>query len=142
MQPEEPMPPLRPAHHAESVPEQAQSEGQSQIVQPVEDYVRVSPTYNRAQVAYLVLAIVEILLTIRLVLKLLDANPDAGFSLLLYGITSIFVFPFQGVFPSIQTDGSIFELSTLLAMVIYALLTWVIVRVILVSRRRRHMPTM
>ena len=70
-------------------------------------------------------------------LKLLDANPDAGFSSLIYGLTWPFVALFQGVFPEPSARGSVLELSTLLAMIVYALLAWGIVRVIEITSRRQ-----
>jgi YGGT family len=83
----------------------------------------------------------EILLGLRVALKVLAASPSAGFSRALYAITSPLVVPFQGVFPNPHTHGSIFELSTVLAMLIYAILAWVIVRILLVVNRRAPTPT-
>ena len=74
-------------------------------------------------------------------LKALAASRNAGFSRALYAITSPLVVPFQGVFPNPHTHGSIFELSTVLAMLIYAILAWVIVRILLVVNRRAPTPT-
>ena len=94
-------------------------------------------TYNAARIVYLVFGIIEALILIRVILKLLAANPDAGFSSLIYGLTAPFVAPFEGVFPSPSGGGSVLELSSILAIIVYILLAWAIVRVIdLVNRRR------
>lgn len=69
-----------------------------------------------------VLGIIELLLAFRFLLKLLGANAGAGFTSFIYGITHIFVAPFQAVFRTSQAEGSIVEWSTLLAMFVY----WVI----------------
>ncbi|HEV2461915.1 MAG TPA: hypothetical protein VGS80_26465 [Ktedonobacterales bacterium] len=43
------------------------------------------------------------------------------------------------LFPEPGGHGSVLELSTVLAMIVYALLAWGIVRVIEISRRRQTM---
>jgi hypothetical protein len=123
-----------------ALPPTAQLPG-AQREQPLEDYLRVTPAYNRTQVTYLALGIIEILLGLRVALKVLAASPNAGFSRALYAITSPLVVPFQGVFPNPHAYGSSFELSTVLAMLIYAILAWVIIRILLVVNRRAPTPT-
>ncbi len=88
------------------------------------------------QIIYIALGALDALLLIRFALKLLAANPFAGFTSFIYGVTELFVAPFEGVFPSPQTRGSVLEVSTLLAIIVYALLAWLVVSVIeaLISR--------
>lgn len=69
-----------------------------------------------------VLGIIETLLIFRFALKLLGANPEAGFSSFIYGATHIFASPFLSVFRISYVEGSIFEWTTLLAMLVY----WII----------------
>ena len=97
-------------------------------------------TYNAARIVYLVFGIIEALILIRVILKLLAANPDAGFSSLIYGLTAPFVAPFEGVFPTPHSNGSVLELSSILAIVVYALLAWAIVRIIHVAAERNRTP--
>ncbi|HEX6800093.1 MAG TPA: YggT family protein [Ktedonobacterales bacterium] len=133
--PTEPVQPVGPVQRAGYVPP-------AQPVQPVQPArpVMVSNGYRAAQIIYLILGILETLLLIRLVLKLLAANPNAGFTSLIYGITFPFVALFEGVFPTPQSNGSVLELSTILAMIVYALLAWGIVKVIDIARHNRR-PT-
>lgn len=98
---------------------------------------RISSTERTCQIVYLVFGIIEALIVIRILLKLLAANPNAGFSSFIYGITQPFVAFFQGVFPIAESRGSIFELSSVLAIVVYALLAYAIVRVIRILSRRQ-----
>lgn len=98
---------------------------------------RVSATDRACQVIYLVFGIIEALIAIRILLKLLAANPDAGFSSFIYGITEPFVSFFQGVFPVAESRGSVLELSSVLAIIVYALLAYAIVRVIQILSRRQ-----
>jgi YGGT family len=149
VEPEAPMEPIPPAHYARPVQPvepvvPVEPIQPIQPVQPVQPVVPVQPVlippgYRTRQIVYLILGILEVLLAIRLLLKLLDANPDAGFSSLIYGLTWPFVALFEGVFPEPGGHGSVLELSTVLAMIVYALLAWGIVRVIEISRRRQTM---
>jgi uncharacterized protein YggT (Ycf19 family) len=89
------------------------------------------------QIVYLIAGIIDTLLVIRLVLKLLAANPAAGFTSLIYGVTNPFVALFEGVFPNAQNRGNVLDLAALLAIIVYGLLAWGIVRGIEVLQRRR-----
>jgi hypothetical protein len=60
----------------------------------------------------------------------------------MYDVTAPFVYPFQGIFATPQSNGSVLEFSSLLAIVIYALLAYLIVRIIeIVGRRRTYVTT-
>lgn len=98
---------------------------------------RMSSTERVCQIVYLVFGVIEVLIAIRFLLKLLAANPDAGFSSFMYGITEPFVAFFQGVFPTPVSRGSVLELSSVLAIIVYALLAYIIVRVIRIAARRQ-----
>jgi uncharacterized protein YggT (Ycf19 family) len=101
-----------------------------------------SPAARIAQVVYVVFAILIALIVIRVILKALAANPGAGFSSFVYGITAPFVAPFQGIFNTPQTNnGSVFEFSSVVAIIVYALVAWAIVRLIEIMDRRRTTTT-
>lgn len=96
----------------------------------------ISATASRvSQIIYLIFGIIETLIAIRIILKLLAANPDAGFSHLLYGVTDPFVAFFENVFPVVQSRGSVLEFSSILAIIVYALLGYVIVRLVQIFGR-------
>ena len=84
--------------------------------------------YRIVQAIYLVFGIVEALLAIRLVLKALGANPDAGFAQFVYGLTAPLVAPFVGLFGTPQAGGSVLEIHSIVALVVYALLAWLIAK--------------
>ncbi len=87
--------------------------------------------YRAQQVLYTILTIIEGLLIIRFVLRLLAANAASGFASLIYAITAPLVAPFYGLFPTPAAgNGSVLELYTLVALVIYPLVFWVLVRLI------------
>src|SRR6195256_4571910 len=78
---------------------------------------------------YLLFGLIEALLVIRFVLKALAANAEAGFAQLIYGVTGPLVAPFMGLFGTPQSpSGATLELHTLIAVVIYALVAWLVVR--------------
>ena len=92
------------------------------------------PLYRGTQIVWYVLGILEALLAFRFVLKLLAANPGAGFSRLVYVVTYPFAAPFLNVFRMTTVEGSIFEWTTLLAMFVYWLLAFAIIKLFLMSK--------
>ena len=89
---------------------------------------RANTRYWITTVTYFVLGVLEVILALRLLFRLLGANQDNGFITFLYGLSHIFVGAFNGIFND-QTIGSrgVFEVSTLIAMLVYALIAWGIV---------------
>ncbi|GAC1375057.1 MAG: hypothetical protein NVS2B12_18190 [Ktedonobacteraceae bacterium] len=89
---------------------------------------RANTRYWIATVTYFILGVLEIILALRLFFRLLGANMDNSFITFLYNLSHAFVAPFNGIFND-QAIGthSVFELSTIIAMLIYALIAWGIV---------------
>ena len=80
---------------------------------------------------YFLFGVVEILIALRVLLKLLAANPDSGFSRFIYGVTAPFVAPFAGIVGEPAAgNGSVFELSSVLAIIVYLIFSWIIVRLL------------
>lgn len=78
-----------------------------------------------------VLGIVELSLAVRVFLKMLGANPGSGFVAWLYGITDQLLAPFAGMFPEVSLAGQyVVEFSTLFAMLVYAFLGWLLIRLV------------
>jgi hypothetical protein len=81
------------------------------------------------QAIYLVFGVIEGLLVLRFPLRALGANPDAGFAQAVYSITSVLLAPFSGLFPTPQiATGAALEVSTLVAMIVYAGLGWLLAK--------------
>lgn len=95
---------------------------------------RTRPLYRGTQVVWYILGILEALLAFRFVLRLLGANPAAGFTNFIYSVTYPFLAPFIAVFHTTRVAGSAFDWSTLLAMVVYWLLALAIIRLFLISK--------
>jgi hypothetical protein len=79
---------------------------------------------------YLLFGILEALLGIRFVLGLLGANPTASFAQFIYRITQPFIAPFMGLFGKPRFEGSVFDWNVLVAMLVYALIAWVLVKIV------------
>jgi YggT family protein len=83
------------------------------------------------QAIYLIFGVLEVLLLIRFALKALGANAETGFAQLMYAVTGPLVAPFLGLFGTpTSTGGAVLEPYTLLAVVIYAAVGWVLARVV------------
>jgi len=92
--------------------------------------VRREGTLRVQKGIYLLFGILEGLLAIRFVLGLLGANPNAGFAQFIYGITKPSLAPFVGLFGTVRIGGSAFDVSPLVAILIYALIAWVLVKAV------------
>jgi len=97
---------------------------------------RVSPGRRATEIIYLVFGIVNGLLFVRLILKMLGTNPDAPFSTFVYGLTDFFLGPFKALLPATVSGRSIFEPTVLIAIIIYALLAWVLAKIVLIAYSR------
>ena len=76
------------------------------------------------RILWSILVFLEILLGFRFLLRLIAANPDSGFAVFMYGITGVFVAPFNGLIATPVSGGSSLEVTTLIAMAVYALIFW------------------
>jgi hypothetical protein len=77
---------------------------------------------------------VEIFLAFRFLLRLFGANPSAGFSNFIYTISYPFASPFLNVFRITRVEGAVFEWTTLLAMAVYWIVAWGIIKLFLMGR--------
>lgn len=78
------------------------------------------------------------LIGLRFLLKLMAANPANPFASLVYFITSPFLWMFQGLTHTPTFEGIEIEFFALIAIIVYALIGWIIVQLlwILFSRMK------
>jgi len=62
------------------------------------------PLYLGTQITWYILGVIETLLALRFLLKLLAANPSAGFSNFIYTLSYPFAAPFLNVFASSRIE--------------------------------------
>jgi uncharacterized protein YggT (Ycf19 family) len=114
-------------HHT-SVPQTAAEHLETVAYDPFEG--RRLMAYRLTQLIYWVFGLIEGLIAIRLILKALGANPSAGFSQFIYGITAPLVAPFMGLFSNPAYGNSVLELSSIVALIVYALLAWLLAKLV------------
>ncbi len=78
----------------------------------------------------LIIGIIAILIAIRVVLKLLAANTASGFTQFIYNITGPLVAPFENIFGTPAANGAVFEVSSILAIAVYLLVGWLVIKVV------------
>ena len=113
--------------------------GGSAVDHSAEVVSSVSPARRATEVVYLVFGIIDGLLVIRLLLKLLGANALAGFASFVYGLTDFFMAPFHNLLPAVGSETSVLETSVLIAIIVYALIGWVLARLIAIMFFRNVM---
>ncbi|SPF36165.1 conserved membrane hypothetical protein [Candidatus Desulfosporosinus infrequens] len=86
------------------------------------------------KIVYYILGVLEVLFAFRLIFKLLGANSQSPFVSFIYTVSQAFLSPFSGIFRSTVTKGfetqSVLEPTTIIAMIVYAVLAWGIVKLI------------
>jgi hypothetical protein len=87
-------------------------------------------TFKVTQLIWLFLGILEALIALRIGLKLIGANPASPIVALIYGFTYLFLFPFEGMIVTPSAGSMVLELSSLFAMLIYALIAWAVERAV------------
>jgi hypothetical protein len=84
--------------------------------------------YKATQFIWIVFGFLISSIGFRVVLKLLEANPQNAFTNLVYQFTNLFLWPFNGMFANPSVNGMVLELSSLIAMFVYAFIGWMIAR--------------
>lgn len=92
---------------------------------------RANIRYAATTLIYFLLGVLEVIMGLRWLFRLLGANTDNSFISFLYSLSHIFVAPFNNIFND-QALGrqGVFEFSTLIAMLIYALIAWGLVTLV------------
>ncbi|MBI5467184.1 MAG: YggT family protein [Candidatus Kerfeldbacteria bacterium] len=95
------------------------------------DFERKRELFHAYRFIWYILSFIEIFLAFRFFLKATAANPDSGFSQLIYTISGVFVDPFAGIYRQTtvvnEQTVAIVEWSTLVAAGVYVLLAWGVV---------------
>ena len=93
--------------------------------------------YKVVQFVWLLFGGLEGLLAIRMALKLIGANPGSWFTAFVYQLSDLFLWPFQNITLNPGFEGFVLEITTIIAMLVYALIGWALVRLIWVLFYRR-----
>jgi uncharacterized membrane protein len=98
-------------------------------------------TFKATQLIWLFLGVLEALLALRILLKLMAANPSSTFAAWLYSVTDIFLFPFVGLIGTPAVGNMVLELSSFIAMLVYGLAGWAVERLVWVVFYRPRGPS-
>lgn len=105
------------------------------VIKPTKILATNSQRYE--YLIYFFFGALDILLAFRLVLKVAGASLNSAFVAGIYGLSGIFTWPFEGIFRRGFTQGiettSVLEPSTIVAILVYAILAWGIVKLIRIS---------
>jgi YggT family protein len=83
-----------------------------------------------SQLVGLLFSVLEILIGLRVVLKLIASDPNNQFANFIYSVTSPFLQPFFGLTATPAAEGFVLEVPSLIAMAAYALLGWLVIKLI------------
>src|SRR3990172_464623 len=114
--------------------------GSSQYVERVVDNAAAAQrsfTYQVTGLLWLLLGALESLLALRLILKLMAANPANAFASFIYALSDVFVWPFIGLTVTPSAFGIVVEIHTIIAMVVYAMVGWLFISLFLLLLYRR-----
>ncbi|MDP3940836.1 MAG: YggT family protein [bacterium] len=91
---------------------------------PQQVFEKKKTIFRTYQIIWYILAVIEVLLGFRMVLKALGANPTSGFTTLVYALSNPLAMPFSGILPVSISGNSIFEWSTIIAALVYLLIAF------------------
>jgi uncharacterized protein YggT (Ycf19 family) len=83
-----------------------------------------------SQFIWLGFGVLEGLIGLRILLKLIAANPQSPFANLIYEVTKPFLAPFVGLTPTPAANGVVLEIHSIVALFVYALISVLIERLI------------
>jgi len=86
------------------------------------------------RIVWLIVGIINVIIALRFVFLLLGANRGASFTDFIYSMSAPFVAPFVGIFGEPVYGKSVFEVSSVLAIVIYLLIGWGIAKLLTIAR--------
>jgi len=89
-------------------------------------------TFRVTQLIWLLIGLLEGVLALRFIFKLVGVNAANAFASLLYAFTDFFVAPFASLTGAPAAGGMVLEVSTLIAMIVYALIGWGLVKIVYV----------
>jgi hypothetical protein len=83
-----------------------------------------------SQFIWLLFGGLEALIGIRVLLLLIGANPGNWFTAFVYQLSEIFLWPFRNIVANPSFQNYVLEVTSLIAMIIYPLIGWALVRLI------------
>jgi len=86
--------------------------------------------YKVVQFVWLLFGGLEALIGIRIILMLISANPANWFTAFVYQLSQVFLWPFQNIVANPAFQNHVLEITSFIAILVYALIGWAIVRLV------------
>jgi hypothetical protein len=86
--------------------------------------------YKISQFIWLIFGGIEALIGIRVILMLIGANPANTFTAFVYQLSELFLWPFRNIVANPAFQNYVLEITSIIAMIVYPLIGWAIVRLI------------
>jgi uncharacterized protein YggT (Ycf19 family) len=98
----------------------------------------VGPAVVLARIIYFVFSVIIAFIVLRFVFMLLGANEGNAIVDFIYTVSGAFVAPFYGIFNYTPRFGvSAFDVSSIVAIIVYALIAWALVSLVTIGSRNR-----
>ena len=86
--------------------------------------------YKVTQVIWLFFGGLEALIGMRVILMLIGANPGSWFTSFIYQLSDLLLWPFQSVITNPSFQNFTLEITSIIAMLVYAIAGWMFVRLV------------
>lgn len=86
------------------------------------DRVYYQRSNSTSYLLWFIILVLEVFLAFRIFLKAIGANPRAGFSNFVYGLTEPFLAPFTQLIYNPASSDHILEVTSIIAMLVYVIL--------------------
>jgi hypothetical protein len=86
--------------------------------------------YKISQFIWLIFVGIEALIGVRVILMLIGANPANTFTAFVYQLSELFLWPFRNIVANPAFQNYVLEITSVIAMIVYPLIGWAIVRLI------------
>jgi len=93
-------------------------------------------TRKLTRAVWIFATVMEALLGFRFILKLFAANPNNLFASMVYAASDWLVYPFQNLVGNLTIGNGVFELTTIIAILVYLFLTWLIIQFLILVFKR------
>lgn len=99
------------------------------VMEDVNSQKQLMPERVSALIGFL-FSVIEGAIGLRVLLKLMEANPKNVFASLVYNFTALFLSPFAGLVANPSVGGMILEITSIVAMIVYGLIALAIIRLV------------
>ena len=111
------------------VSQQAGAEQRQVVTEDVNAGQRQTLQWVTALIGFL-FTVLEGVIGLRIVLKFIDANSQNAFASFIYKLTALFVAPFAGLVSNPSVGGNVLEITSFVALIVYALIAAVLIRLV------------